>query len=120
LDFSGIPPKRFRTVSLGQQVAEKIHAFTFPWKDRENTRVKDLLDVVLILEVSPPDPKTTRSALEAVFGARATHPLPIALPRPPASWVSSYAMGAQELTLTHKTIEDASQFLDRYWTKVFP
>jgi hypothetical protein len=120
LDFSGIPPKRFRTVSLGQQVAEKIHAFTFPWKDRENTRVKDLVDVVLILEVSPPDPRTTRSALEAVFSARAAHPLPISLPHPPGSWANSYSASAKELGLIHTTTEDATRFLGQYWARVFP
>jgi len=120
LDFSGIPPKRFRTVSLGQQVAEKIHAFTFPWKDRENTRVKDLVDVVLILEESPPDPRTTRSALEAVFSARAAHPLPNSLPHPPGSWANSYSASAKELGLIHTTTEDATRFLGQYWARVFP
>ncbi|HSB51797.1 MAG TPA: nucleotidyl transferase AbiEii/AbiGii toxin family protein [Dissulfurispiraceae bacterium] len=120
LGFSGVPPKRFRVVSLPQQIAEKIHAFTFPWKDRENTRVKDLVDLMLILEVSPPDPKTTRKALEAVFGERTTHPLPASLPPPPASWSGSYTAIAKELKLTHTRIEDAIRFLDQYWTEVFP
>jgi hypothetical protein len=109
LDFSGVPPRRFRTVSLSQQVAEKVQALTFPWKDRENTRVKDLVDLVLILEVCPPNPKTTRSAVEAVFSGRATHPLPISLPHPPASWANSYAVIAKDLTLTHTTIADATR-----------
>jgi hypothetical protein len=120
LDFSGVPPRRFRTVSLPQQIAEKVHAFTFPWKDRENTRVKDLVDLVLILEVSPPDPKTTRTAVEAVFNGIATHPLPANLPAPPASWSGSYTAIAAELTLTHTTIEDATRFLGQYWAKLFP
>jgi hypothetical protein len=120
LTFAGIVPRRFRAISLSQQLAEKVHAFTFQWEDRENTRVKDLVDLVLILEMSPPDPKTTRTAVEAVFNGRATHPLPANLPAPPASWSGSYTAIAAELTLTHTTIEDATRFLGQYWAKLFP
>jgi hypothetical protein len=119
LAFAGVPPSRYRVVSLSQQVAEKIHAFTVPWKDRENTRVKDLVDLVLILEVSPPDLGTTRKALEAVFGERASHPLPITLPDPPRLWVEPYAITARDLSLAHSTVEDAIRLLRRFWAEVF-
>lgn len=120
LDFSGVPPKRFRTISLSQQVAEKVHAFTFPWKDRENTRVKDLVDLVLILEVSPPDhqdnPNRPGSGIQ-----RQNYTPPSHQPAPSAGfWANSYAASAKELRLTHTTTEDAIRFLGQYWAKVFP
>jgi hypothetical protein len=120
LSFAGIVPGRFRAISLSQQLAEKIHAFTFPWENRENTRVKDLVDLVLILEISPPDPNMSRTAVEAIFSGRATHPVPGNLPSPPVSWSGSYTAAATELTLTHTTIDDAIRFVGQYWATLFP
>lgn len=120
LAFAGIVPGRFRAISLSQQFAEKVHAFTFPWENRENTRVKDLADLVLILEVSHPAPDSARMALEAVFSGRATHPIPKNLPDPPASWAGSYTAIATELGLGQTTIEGATQFVGQFLMKLFP
>lgn len=120
LRFAGIVPRRFRAISLAQHFAEKIHALTFPWEDREQTRVKDLVDIVLILEVNAPDPHTARNALQAVFDGRGTHSLPSQISDPPPSWTGSYTATARELTLTHMTIEDGTRLLHQFWAKVFP
>lgn len=120
LAFAGIPLRRFRALPLPQQFAEKVHALTFPWEDRENTRVKDLVDLVLILEKSPPDPEATRKALEGVFGGRATHPIPKTLPPLPPSWTGSYTADATELGLTYTKIEDATGFVGQFLTKLVP
>ncbi|MFC2015851.1 hypothetical protein ACFLUM_02845 [Chloroflexota bacterium] len=39
LNFVGIPAVHIPVVPAAQQFAEKIHAYTFPWQDRDNTRV---------------------------------------------------------------------------------
>jgi len=49
LEFAGIPAPRIALYPVEQQFAEKAHAYTFPWRDRENTRVKDLADLVLLI-----------------------------------------------------------------------
>ncbi len=117
--FAGIVPRRFRAISLAQHFAEKIHALTFPREDRENTRVKDLVDIMLILEVNAPDPGTARNALQAVFAGRGTHSLPSQIHDPPPSWTASYTATARELTLTHVTIEDATRFLNQFLDQSF-
>jgi len=119
LTFAGIVPRWFRAISLVQQFAEKVHALTFPWQDRENTRVKDLVDLVLILELTPPDPSAIRSALDAVFRGRGTHPVPAEIPDPPASWAPMYAKAAVEPGIAHAELLDATEFLRRYWATVF-
>ena len=101
LAFAGIEPARFRAISLAQQFAEKLHAFTRKWEDRENTRVKDLVDMILILEMSPPDPKVTRIVIEQIFDRRGTHPLPQEIPSPPVTWVGYYGAMAREIELSH-------------------
>lgn len=118
--FAGIVPRRFRAISLAQHFAEKIHALTFPREDWEKTRVKDFVDIVLILEVNAPDPGTARNAIQAVFDGRGTHSLPSQIPDPPPSWTGSYTATARELTLTHVTIEDGTGLLKQFWAKVFP
>jgi hypothetical protein len=49
LGFAGIASANFPAVSPEEQFAEKLHAFTLPRVGRENTRVKDLVDLVLLL-----------------------------------------------------------------------
>lgn len=120
LAFAGIAPKQFRAVSLVQQFAEKVHAFTFPWRDRVNTRVKDLVDLALILELAPPDPNVIRRALEVVFSDRSLHPIPAKIPDPPAPWGPMYARSAADSGIVHAELSDAVQFLREYWTRVFP
>jgi hypothetical protein len=55
LAFAGIPPAAVMAISRPQQFAEKLHAYTFPWAGRLNTRTKDLVDLVLLIERGIPD-----------------------------------------------------------------
>ena len=119
LAFAGIVPVRFRAISLSQQFAEKVHAFTLPWEDRENTRVKDLVDITLILESTPPEPKMARIALERIFEGRGTHTLPTGIPDPPATWVGSYGSLAREIGLAHVGMDEATEFLRGHWSRIF-
>lgn len=50
LAFAGIDPVEVLAIPEPQQFAEKIHAYTFPWKGRVNTRTKDLVDLILLIE----------------------------------------------------------------------
>lgn len=51
LNFCGIPPPIIPMISIPQQFAEKIHIYTFAREDRVNTRVKDLIDMMLLLKM---------------------------------------------------------------------
>lgn len=85
LVFAGIPPARYPTISREQQFAEKLHAYTLP-RERPNTRVKDLVDLILLIESELLDPKKVVHALQATFKRRGTHPLPPALTPPSEDW----------------------------------
>jgi hypothetical protein len=84
--FAGIRPARVALYPVVQQIAEKVHAYTFPWPDRDNTRVKDLVDLVLLLHLGEVEPERVSRALRATFEMRGTHPLPTRLPEPPEDW----------------------------------
>lgn len=117
LDFAGIPAARVALYPLAQQMAEKIHAYTFPWEGRDNTRVKDLVDLVLLVQSEQLGPERVRRALVATFETRGTHQLPPRLPAPPRDWEESYAALAEELGLKARTLAEAYLLLDAYWRR---
>lgn len=83
LGFAGIEPATALATPKHQQFAEKVHAYTFPWSGRVNTRTKDLVDLVLLIERGPLNAGQVRDALAATFSTRGTHELPAAPDPPP-------------------------------------
>lgn len=117
LDFAGIPAAQVALYPAAQQFAEKIHAYTFPWQDRDNTRVKDLVDLVLLIHSRQVDPKRAQRALGATFKTRGTHPLPTRLPEAPGDWAEPYADLARQLRLPALTLQEAYAYLADYWNE---
>lgn len=108
LDFASIPPVRAAALSREQQFAEKLHAYTLPRGERVNTRVKDLVDLVLLITLGLPDDNHVLEALQKTFARRQTHALPEALDPPPASWRAPYAVLAAECHLDSVADSDAA------------
>jgi predicted nucleotidyltransferase component of viral defense system len=100
LGFCGIPAPDFAIISIEQQFAEKLHAYTLPRPDRLNTRVKDLIDMVLLARIRPLDLHAFKSALDQVFRVRKTHNLPQELEPPPTQWHGPYDELAKECSLS--------------------
>ena len=84
LEFAGIDRVPVRTYPLTQQVAEKLHAYTRPYSGAQSSRVRDFADLLLIASEVNLDGRSLSEAIRATFGARSTHPIPQALPTPPA------------------------------------
>jgi hypothetical protein len=117
LSFAGIPAARVALYPPAQQFAEKAHVYTFPWQDRDNTRVKDLVDLMLLVDSGRLEPDHVKRALGATFETRKTHPLPPRLPEPPPAWEESYVALAQELGLSALTLRAAHAHLEAYWQR---
>jgi len=98
LDFAGIEPVTVRAIPAEQHLAEKVHAYTRRYGHGESSRVKDLVDMALLVQ-EPLDPDFLVRSLEDVFRERETHELPVALPRPPARWDAVYARLAKSLPI---------------------
>lgn len=120
LSFAGIPPARAIAIPVSQQFAEKVHAYSHPWTDRENTRTKDLVDLVLFITTDPPDLSELRKAITKTFETRATHELPVQLAPPPKAWMASYAEMATEAQLPDSELSAGFHVLDDYWKRLFP
>lgn len=98
LGFAGIERSQARMISREQQIAEKIHAYTLP-RSISNSRVKDLVDLALLIGEGGLDKQRVFDALRQTFGRRGTHPLPGALAEPPDDWQMPFQTLAKECHL---------------------
>jgi len=94
--FAGLPRARVPAVSPEEQFSEKLHAYTLPRTGRENTRVKDLVDLVLLIEQVKLDAKRVEKSIHETFERRNTHTIPTALAAPPESWSVRFLEMAEE------------------------
>jgi predicted nucleotidyltransferase component of viral defense system len=101
LGFAEIPPIEAPALALELQVAEKLHAYTRNYGQAgvQSTRVKDLVDLVLIATSRSLDAATLRSAVDHTFAGRGLHGVPEALPEPPADWRVPFRRMANEVGL---------------------
>lgn len=100
LDFAEIEPARIRAIPLEQHIAEKLHAYTRRYgDDQPSSRVKDLIDIVLMSELAPFEFGRLREVIVRLFEARATHDVPASVPAPPRDWAPPYGALAEEVGL---------------------
>lgn len=99
LAFCGIPAPICLVISVEQQFAEKIHAYTLPREQGYNSRVKDLVDMALLIQFYKMDYKRVATALEQTFDRRYTHVLPHTLNSPPQEWNDTFEVLAKQCNL---------------------
>jgi hypothetical protein len=98
LGFAGIESSRVLMIAREQQFAEKIHAYTLP-RNTANSRVKDLVDLALLIGSGGLDKQRILDALRLTFERRETHHLPAGLVPPPADWQIPFQALAEECGL---------------------
>jgi len=118
LSFAGIPPARVPVLPVAQQFAEKVHAYTLPRDGPHNTRVKDLVDLVIMLEKGPPDSTGVQRAVEMTFACRGTHAIPTLVPDPPMGWTRPYERMAEEVGLTSPSLDDGYRRVAEFWSRM--
>jgi hypothetical protein len=96
LAFAGIHCPAFPAISSEEQFAEKLHAYSLPRPGRPNTRVKDLVDLCLLIEKGGLDRQRLATSIRDTFERRKTHPVPTTLPEPPSAWSKPFAEMAKE------------------------
>lgn len=116
LSFAGIQPIEVEAVSSLQQFAEKLHALTRTYAgERSSTRVKDLPDLVLLIEDGLEPSADLLSLTQRVFAVRGTHPVPVEIPDPSADWGVVYAGIIEELNVAPQTVSEAMAVLREFW-----
>lgn len=104
-EFGLTGPTAVACLSLRLQIAQKIHACTERYSDRENERVHDLIDLQLMEELIE-DYRCVKSACTEIFDLRGTHSWPPELTVEP-TWPSTYRELAAELDFPTNDINDA-------------
>jgi len=116
LAFAGISPVTVPCYPLTQHLAEKVHAYVRPRVTGESTRVKDLVDIILIAENMTINGLALRTAIQATFTAQGAGESPSSLPTPPSSWALTFRKLAEDVGLNCTTLEEADRaarsFLD--------
>ena len=90
LAFADINVPVIEIIDVQRHAAEKLHAMAKDFGDRENTRVRDLVDIVILHEHSLLDHQQLAVATYAVWRERNNEPPPARLPPLPASWALRY------------------------------
>jgi hypothetical protein len=98
LAFAGVPSLGFPATTVEQQLAEKIHSYTMP-RQKPNSRVKDLVDIVLLTRNFKINKKRMADSLKRIFKLRKTHSIPGELTPPPAAWGKKFSELADESEL---------------------
>ena len=117
LGFAGIASTSFRAVSPEEQFAEKLHAYTLPRVGRKNTRVKDLVDLVLLIERTGMNDARLPKAIRETFQRRKTHGVPTSLAVPPASWSKPFSEMAVECGLEPK-LENQFELVAKFFSSL--
>lgn len=118
LERLGLRRSRFPVYPIDQHVAEKLHALTLP-RDVENTRARDLVDLVWLIRHFTFRSEALAIACTATFERRATHRWPPVIEIPPESWARSYGSWRAELDLADPTAAAAASSVRRFLEPVY-
>ncbi len=116
LEFAGISRQRFPAIPVEQQFAEKLHAYTRP-RENANSRVKDLVDMSLLIGEGKMDLRKLGSAVRATFERYKTHNLPTHLDPPPESWFTPFSKLAEECHLG-QNLDDGFRTVEHFFKTI--
>jgi hypothetical protein len=97
LAFAGIPAIEVDAIDIHRHAAEKFHGMLRDFGDRENSRVRDLVDLTILLDHDLLEPEQTAAAVRTVWLERNHAEPPHDLPPLPESWPDRY----QRLATSH-------------------
>lgn len=116
LGFAGVKPAAFSLLPRAVQFAEKLHSYTMP-RSVPNSRVRDLVDMVLLIQEGRISPAKAQAGLKAVFARRKSHAVPDVLEPAPERWGKGFAEMAEECGL-EIDLNEGFEILRRFYLKV--
>lgn len=119
LEFAGIGAPQIEIVDVDRHAAEKLHAMSRDFGTRENSRVRDLVDLVLLLDHGLLDVAAVRGAVVDVWQERDGAAPPSALPPVPARWSETYERLAREHDVRPASFPAALAEAARLWARMF-
>ncbi|MGI8408014.1 MAG: nucleotidyl transferase AbiEii/AbiGii toxin family protein [Actinomycetota bacterium] len=120
LDFAGITTPIVELIDVHRHAAEKFHAMLRDYGDRENSRVRDLVDLVILIEQELLDSARVAGSARDVWTERDGSEPPVSLPALPESWPSRYEKLAADGDLDTRTFPAAVALVVGLWSDMFP
>jgi hypothetical protein len=120
LAFADIPPPTIEVIDIHRHAGEKYHGMLRELGDRENSRVRDLVDLVILIEHEMLDSQAVASACEKVWSERDGTRPPEVLPVLPQSWPGRYEQIAGEYDIEAQSFSAAYTLVRDLWAAMFP
>jgi hypothetical protein len=120
LDFAGIAAPLVEIIDLNRHAAEKFHGMLRDFGDRENTRVRDLVDLVILTEHKLLEPPALAAAVRLVWSERDGVSPPATLPSLPPSWRGRYERLVTEHNVAARSFPAAVSTVVALWAETFP
>jgi Nucleotidyl transferase AbiEii toxin, Type IV TA system len=117
LEFAGIRPRTIESAGRRQHFAEKLHALTRDYGSRPNTRVKDLVDLLLLIHDGLPPDHDLLAVTRHVFTVRAMQSIPAVISDPPPTWQNEYPALASQVVLRERDLPSALDILRAFWAR---
>ncbi|WP_211304650.1 nucleotidyl transferase AbiEii/AbiGii toxin family protein [Umezawaea tangerina] len=120
LAFAGVPAVEVEAVDIHRHAAEKFHGMLRDFGERENSRVRDLVDLVILLEHGLVVPERTATAVRTVWLERDSTEPPDELPPLPESWPDRYRRLAASHDMDFPPYSSAVAHVTQLWLHMFP
>jgi hypothetical protein len=117
LEFADIRPRSIESADRRQHFAEKLHALTRDYGLRPKTRVKDLVDLLLLIHDGLPPDQDLLAVARHVFAMRALHPMPTEIPDPPPDWRNAYPALAAQAAVSEQELPAALDTVRAFWAQ---
>jgi hypothetical protein len=120
LDFAGVTVPSIEVIDIHRHAAEKFHGMLKDFGERENTRVRDLVDLVLLCEHDLLESRKLAAAVGRVWAEREGASPPATLPALPSGWPGRYDRLAADHGLKATSLPEAAAILTALWVEAFP
>jgi hypothetical protein len=118
LPAAGLTSQIFPAIPKEQQFAEKLHAYTLPRADRPNSRVKDLIDMLLLIEGDELNEITLIQAIHETYKRRSTHEFSKTIAAPPVAWGATFTSMAISTGLPTDNLDKGFETVFGYMKKL--
>lgn len=119
LAFAGLDTIQIEIVDAHRHAAEKLHAMTRDFGDRENSRVRDLVDLMLLREHKLLHASALALAVAAVWAERDGAAPSAQLPTLPPGWRSRYERLAAKHNVEPPSFPAAATLAAELWAQMF-
>lgn len=118
LSFAGITTPSVEVIDVHRHAAEKFHAMCRDFGDRDNTRVRDLVDLVILIEHELLESPLLANSVRSVWQERDAMRPQASLPSMPRSWEDSYERLAVEHALATTSLVAAEAKAAALWSQM--